>query len=272
MAAFLIVRAQVDPAVKDSFDTWYQNEHLPQAVEAFDAMGASAWLERTGSERAYRKDFYEFRDMPDVMRPGDGLGRAQAHDRGVRPAVEWQRDAHARVVDLVQAICPKRWRRARSRAEQTDWMRQRVWCRGFPGDRVADTSTRCGRRGRARPMRCRGRQESRVSRPAMRRVPVGEARISERLIASTAEAIPVSSSRLPVRGRESWRSCAADLAASGLCMRTGSVARSWRAVLSNGHRTGNAPAREQATGMTRLATEMNPRRGSPRYLPLHARW
>ena len=34
MAAFLIVRAEVDPAVRDAFDAWYQNEHLPEAVEA----------------------------------------------------------------------------------------------------------------------------------------------------------------------------------------------------------------------------------------------
>ena len=37
---FLIVRAEVDPAARDAFDTWYQNEHLPDAVKAFSAAGA----------------------------------------------------------------------------------------------------------------------------------------------------------------------------------------------------------------------------------------
>ena len=29
MPAFLIVRAEVDPAVRDAFDAWYRDEHLP---------------------------------------------------------------------------------------------------------------------------------------------------------------------------------------------------------------------------------------------------
>ena len=38
MSAFFIVRAQVvDLAVKDAFDKWYQDEHLPDAMKAFGA-------------------------------------------------------------------------------------------------------------------------------------------------------------------------------------------------------------------------------------------
>jgi len=41
MTACLIVRAQiVDAAVKDAFDRWYQDEHLPDALEAFNARRA----------------------------------------------------------------------------------------------------------------------------------------------------------------------------------------------------------------------------------------
>lgn len=39
--AFLIVKATVtDPADWVPFDTWYQNEHLPDAVKAFGALSA----------------------------------------------------------------------------------------------------------------------------------------------------------------------------------------------------------------------------------------
>ena len=38
MSACFIVRAQVvDLAVKDAFDRWYQDEHLPDAMKAFGA-------------------------------------------------------------------------------------------------------------------------------------------------------------------------------------------------------------------------------------------
>jgi hypothetical protein len=40
MTAYLIVRAEVDPSVKDAFDAWYQNEHLPDAHRGFGALTA----------------------------------------------------------------------------------------------------------------------------------------------------------------------------------------------------------------------------------------
>jgi len=41
MTAYFIVRAQVvDATVKDKFDRWYQNEHLPDALKAFGARRA----------------------------------------------------------------------------------------------------------------------------------------------------------------------------------------------------------------------------------------
>ena len=41
MTACFIVRAQVvDATVKDAFDRWYQNEHLPDAHRAFKARRA----------------------------------------------------------------------------------------------------------------------------------------------------------------------------------------------------------------------------------------
>ena len=52
MTAVLIVRAIVDPNRRDDFDTWYQNEHLPDAYKAFspltaNAVGAKTILTRT---------------------------------------------------------------------------------------------------------------------------------------------------------------------------------------------------------------------------------
>ena len=40
MTAVLIVRAIVDPNRRDDFDTWYQNEHLPDAHKAFSPLAA----------------------------------------------------------------------------------------------------------------------------------------------------------------------------------------------------------------------------------------
>lgn len=101
VTAFLIVRAQVDPAARDAFDTWYQNEHLPQAVDAFDAVGASrGWSEL---EENVHIAFYEFRDMPDVNRVmgSDALkGMIGEFDRLWSGQVTRTRE----VVELVQTI------------------------------------------------------------------------------------------------------------------------------------------------------------------------
>lgn len=41
MTAYFIVRAKVlDAALKDDFDRWYQNEHLPDALREFNARRA----------------------------------------------------------------------------------------------------------------------------------------------------------------------------------------------------------------------------------------
>ncbi len=66
MTAFLIVRAKVDPTVRDAFDTWYQEKHLPEAVEAFAAAGASrGWSE---TEDNVHIAFYEFANLSEVKR------------------------------------------------------------------------------------------------------------------------------------------------------------------------------------------------------------
>ena len=36
MAAYLIVEAEVEEESRDAFDLWYENEHLPDAIKAFE--------------------------------------------------------------------------------------------------------------------------------------------------------------------------------------------------------------------------------------------
>jgi len=61
MAAYLIVRAEVDPSVKSSFDTWYKNEHLPDAYKAFQVTSAKrGW---SSVDPDVHIAFYEFPDL-----------------------------------------------------------------------------------------------------------------------------------------------------------------------------------------------------------------
>lgn len=66
MTAFLIVRAEVDPSVRDAFDTWYRDEHLPDAVRTFSALGA--WRGWSDVEDNVHMAFYEFESLADVNR------------------------------------------------------------------------------------------------------------------------------------------------------------------------------------------------------------
>ena len=67
MTAFLIVRAEVDPSVRDGFDAWYRDEHLPDAVREFSARRGLARLERSRRKRVHMA-FYEFETLADVNR------------------------------------------------------------------------------------------------------------------------------------------------------------------------------------------------------------
>ena len=61
MAAYLIVRAEVDSSVRDTFDTWYESEHLPDALKAFNALSAKrGW---SSVEANVHIAFYEFADL-----------------------------------------------------------------------------------------------------------------------------------------------------------------------------------------------------------------
>lgn len=66
MTAYFIVRAQVvDPAVKEDFDRWYQDEHLPDALKGFNAQ--RAWRGWSAVDASVHHAFYEFDDMAQVQ-------------------------------------------------------------------------------------------------------------------------------------------------------------------------------------------------------------
>ena len=61
MTAYLIVRAEVPEAKRASFDQWYEEEHLPDAKKAFDAVTARrGWSDVTPGVHIA---IYEFRDL-----------------------------------------------------------------------------------------------------------------------------------------------------------------------------------------------------------------
>jgi len=62
MSACFIVRAQVvDLAVKEAFDRWYRDEHLPDAMTAFGATGA--WRGWSDLDPSVHYAYYEFEDV-----------------------------------------------------------------------------------------------------------------------------------------------------------------------------------------------------------------
>ena len=98
MTAFLIVRAEVDPSVRDAFDAWYRDEHLPDAVEVFSAVGA--WRGWSDVDDTVHMAFYEFANLADV-------NRAMASDALKRLIAEFDRNWQGRVTrtrEVVESI------------------------------------------------------------------------------------------------------------------------------------------------------------------------
>ena len=102
MAALFIVRAEVtDPAHRDAFDRWYQEEHLPDALAAFKAR--RAWRGWSDVDPLVHVAFYEFDNVESVraMTRGEGLkGLIAEFDRLWDGKVTRARD----IVDTVQVI------------------------------------------------------------------------------------------------------------------------------------------------------------------------
>ncbi|MGB0551188.1 MAG: hypothetical protein ACPGQV_01230 [Alphaproteobacteria bacterium] len=61
MSAYLIVRAEVEEASRESFDHWYETEHLPDALRDFNAVSAMrGWSD---VDPGVHLAFYEFPDL-----------------------------------------------------------------------------------------------------------------------------------------------------------------------------------------------------------------
>lgn len=101
MSALFIVRAQVDPSVRDAFDRWYRDEHLPDALKAFKAK--RAWRGWSDTDASVHYAFYEFEDLARARAiPGSAEIKAliAEFDRLWGNKVTRARD----VLDVVQAL------------------------------------------------------------------------------------------------------------------------------------------------------------------------
>lgn len=102
MTAYFIVRAEiVDAAVKDDFERWYQDEHLPDAREAFNAH--RAWRGWSQVDPNVHYAVYEFEDVAAARAiPGSDVisGLAAEFDRLWGERVTRTRE----IVDVIQTI------------------------------------------------------------------------------------------------------------------------------------------------------------------------
>lgn len=101
--AFLMLRSMVaDPAERAGFDRWYADQRLPEAVEAFAAMGASRFWSRSDPSVHYA--FYEFADVEAARLVWDGEAMRAlmaAFDRHWGGRVELSRELLERAQEIV---------------------------------------------------------------------------------------------------------------------------------------------------------------------------
>ena len=93
MPAYLVVRAVVAEADRRDFDGWYRNEHLPDALRAFNAQ--SAWRAWSRTDPSVHYAFYQFADAAAAEAVGTSPAILYA-DRRVRCALGHAGDAHTR--------------------------------------------------------------------------------------------------------------------------------------------------------------------------------
>ncbi len=66
MTALFIVRAEIqDPTARDPFDQWYEREHLPDALAAFQAR--CAWRGWSETDERVHFAFYEFSTLAEAQ-------------------------------------------------------------------------------------------------------------------------------------------------------------------------------------------------------------
>jgi hypothetical protein len=102
MTAHLIVRAEVlEAAVKDDFDRWYSDEHLPDCVKAFGARRAwRGWSEATASVHFAVYEFDDVVQVRAILRSEALKAQAAEFDRAWGDRVRRSRE----VVEVIQTI------------------------------------------------------------------------------------------------------------------------------------------------------------------------
>ncbi|MGI9425975.1 MAG: hypothetical protein ACR2PA_22560 [Hyphomicrobiaceae bacterium] len=70
---FMVRAVVADPNNRDGFDTWYEKEHLPDALRIFSAK--RAWRTWSRSDPSVHIAFYEFAnvDAADAVQRSDGI-------------------------------------------------------------------------------------------------------------------------------------------------------------------------------------------------------
>jgi hypothetical protein len=93
MPAYFVVRAVVAESDRRDFDAWYRNEHLPDAMKAFDAQ--SAWRAWSRTDPSVHYAYYQFADAAAAEAIGSSPGDPHP-GRRVRCPLGQACDAHTR--------------------------------------------------------------------------------------------------------------------------------------------------------------------------------
>ena len=82
MTAYLIVRAEVDPSVRERFDVWYETEHLPDAMKAFGTLSAKrGWSEVSDNVHVALYEFSSLAHAKEIMASDALKGMIAEFDR-----------------------------------------------------------------------------------------------------------------------------------------------------------------------------------------------
>jgi hypothetical protein len=101
MTAYLIVRAEVQEADRAAFETWYQNEHLPDAIKAFQALSARrGWSDVTPGVHVALYEFPTLAAARAIMGSDAIKGLIAEFDRVWQSRVVRTRE----VIDIVQDL------------------------------------------------------------------------------------------------------------------------------------------------------------------------
>lgn len=104
MSACLIVRAEVAEADRDAFDLWYETEHLPDALAAFDALSAQrGWSDGMPGVHVA---IYAFRNLAHAREIAGGDGSPQIRALIAEFDLVWQGRVHRtrEIVGIKQSL------------------------------------------------------------------------------------------------------------------------------------------------------------------------